>query len=383
MVGITYILLFLIIAFVIFRLTRRIYPQIHVNVNGKAAQIISKMKSLKKPYHPTPWLIGSHMQTIYGMRFRKKHLNYRREIYTFSDKGQCALDFYDPITNDNTQQIGETLNDNNDSINNPPILLIIHTLGGGTREPCSNNLAEAARQRGYRALIYNNRGCSGVPFTSRKFYCASNDDDVKSVVHYLREKYNPPQIFMAGFSLGAYMAALYDTDEGNILDGVALISHSYDGNGSNDVLKTGFLQKYFYLPFMMEKVTHLFSKNHFVIDQYKDVMNAKTLDEYDARYTCIEYGINDIVQYYDEHSLRNRIPFFKTPTFILGADNDPFTKTKFMPIKEVEQSEYCAFIHVAEGGHVSFPTGMNPDKSYIEIVVLDFFDTIIRMQKEI
>ena len=83
---------------------------------------------------------------------------------------------------------------------------------------------------------------------------------------------------MAGFSLGAYMAALYDTDEGNILDGVALISHSYDGNGSNDVLKTGFLQKYFYLPFMMEKVIHLFSKNHFVIDQYKDVMNAKTLE---------------------------------------------------------------------------------------------------------
>lgn len=377
------LLMLLITFFAIYRLTRRIYPRIHVNIDGKVAPIISKMNSLKKPYRPTPWLVGSHMQTIYGMRFRKRHLNYRREIFTFSDKGQCALDFYDSDINTTTLNDSKSLNDINESLNNPPILLIIHTLGGGTREPCSNNLAEAARKRGYRALIFNNRGCSGVPFTSRRFYNASMDDDIKAVVHYLKRKYNPPQFFMTGFSLGAYMAALYDTDEGNILDGVALISHSYDGNGSNEVLKTGFLQKYFYLPFMMEKVSHIFAKNDFVIDQYKDVMNAKTLDEYDARYTCIEYGINDIHEYYDQHSLKNRIPYFKTPTLVLGADNDPFTRTKFMPIKEIEQSEYCAFIHVAEGGHVSFPTGIKADKSYIELVILDFFDTIIRMQNEI
>lgn len=383
MVSIGIILLIIIILFAIYRLTRRIYPQIHVNANGKVVPIISKMGSLKQPYRPTPWLIGTHMQTMYGMRFRKKHLNYRREIFTFDDKGQCALDFYEPIENVNLTKSGKSINDCQEFSSNPPILLIIHTLGGGTREPCSNNLAEAARLRGYRSLIYNNRGCSGVPFTSRRFYNASQDDDVKDVIHYLKAKYNPPQFFLVGFSLGAYMAALFDTDEGQILDGVALVSHSYDGNGSNEVLKTGFLNRKFYLPFMMQKVIHLFSKNHFIVDQYKDVMNAKTLDEYDMLYTCKEYGIKDVYEYYDEHSLKKRVPFFKAPTFVLGADNDPFTLKKYMPIKVIEQSEYCAFVHVAEGGHVSFPTGLRAEKSYIELVVLDFFDTIIKMQNSI
>ncbi|OHT06809.1 Clan SC, family S33, methylesterase-like serine peptidase [Tritrichomonas foetus] len=362
-------LIFLAILFVyiIYRVSRRIYPTINVNINGSVSPIIQKMKSLKVPYRPTPWLIGPHAQTIYGMRYRPKHLKYRREIFTFDDNGQCALDFYDPF------------NETNSFTDGTPIVMIIHTLAGGTREPCSNNLAEAARRKGYRALVYNNRGCSGVPFTSKRFYNALLSDDTEAVIHYLKDKYKPRQLFLVGFSLGAYMAAQYDIHEG-LVDGVALVSHTYDGNGANDMLKKP-IQRKLYLPVMMTKVTHLLSKDHFV--NYPEALKATTLDEYDRLYTCKEYNIESVYDYYDQCCLYKKVPLFKAPTLVLGADNDPFTKKSFMPIKEIEKSDKCAFVHVSEGGHVSFPIGMDAKKSYIDVVVLDFFDTIIQLQQSI
>ena len=72
-----------------------------------------------------------------------------------------------------------------------------------------------------------------------------------------------------------------------------------------------------------------------------------------------------------------KIQNLRKPTLILGADNDPFTKKEYQPTKEAEESWNCIFVHVSEGGHVSFPTGMSGNQSYIEDVVLDFFDLFI------
>ena len=128
---------------------------------------------------------------------------------------------------------------------------------------------------------------------------------------------------------------------------------------------------------MMEKVHHLASKNEYIVKNYPEALQSKTLDEYDQLYTCKEFGMESYIDYYDCHCLYKRIPYFKTPTFVLGAENDPFTSKSFMPIEEVEKSQFCAFVHVKEGGHVSFLTGMKAEKSYIDFTVLDFFDTIM------
>lgn len=355
------LILILLIIYALYRYFKTIKPQVHVNPNSPLFEIAGKMRSLKKGYKPTPWLIEGNSQTIYGMRFRKKHLNYRREIFTYSDGGQCALDFYDPINNDDIQSV--------------PMLLIIHTLGGGTREPCSNNLAEVARKKGWRAFIFNNRGCSGVPFTSRKFYNSLDITDIQEVIKYIKEKYNPPYLFVTGFSLGGYIALEYCTRDSDGVDAFAVVSHTYNGNAANEQLKKP-LQRKLYLPIMMEKCTHILSKNKFV--NYPEALKAKTLDEFDRLYTCKEYDyVPEQKEYYDMLRIYQKIQNLRKPTLILGADNDPFTKKEYQPTKEAEESCNCIFVHVSEGGHVSFPTGMSGNQSYIEDVVLDFFDLFI------
>ena len=347
----------LLVAVLLVLLVRRMRPRVHVNMGGSVAGVVVGMRSLQRRYWATPWLVGGNVQTMWGMRFRKRQLKYRREMMRFGDGGTCALDFYDP-----------------EGVENPPVLMIIHTLAGGTREPCSNNLAEVARRKGFRAFVYNNRGCSGVEFTSRRFYCALMYDDVQAVVAHVREKYRPPFLFLAGFSLGAYTAMIYDANDGSV-DGVACVSHTYNGIVANEILSRGLLKR-LYLPVMMEKVRHMFAKNKFV--DYPKALEAKTLDEFDAEYTCKEYDIGTVAEYYQKCSIYDKIPRVNAPTLILGADNDPFTQEKLQPRKEVEASDKCVFVHVSQGGHVGFPIGWKADQSLIDVIVIDFFESIMR-----
>ena len=41
-----------------------------MNNEGEISKILSIMKSIKKPYKPTPWLFNGHLQTIFGLRLR-------------------------------------------------------------------------------------------------------------------------------------------------------------------------------------------------------------------------------------------------------------------------------------------------------------------------
>ena len=65
----------------------------------------------------------------------------RRDQFNFEDGGTCILDWFEP----------------KDAKNDTPIVGIIHTLAGGTREPCTNNFANAVKRHGWRAVVLNCR----------------------------------------------------------------------------------------------------------------------------------------------------------------------------------------------------------------------------------
>lgn len=145
----------LIICFYLYRRSIKYYPKLYVNPDGSIARIILKTKFLEQPYKPTWWLFNRYLQTIRGMRFRKSSKllkTVRRELITYPDGGTTALDWFE----------------NTEMKNNTPILFIIHTYGGGTREPVTNNMAEEGVKHGWRTVVFNNRCYSGAPITSSR-----------------------------------------------------------------------------------------------------------------------------------------------------------------------------------------------------------------------
>jgi predicted alpha/beta-fold hydrolase len=358
------ILLFLLFALIIFCLHRCVVsyrPKIFINPEKNVQPILAKMKTLNLRYRPTPWLIGGHASSVWGLRFRPARNGVsEREKIIFEDKGVAFLDWFHPEGADD-----ET-----------PVVIIIHTLAGGTREPCSNNFAGAIRRHGWRAVVANCRGCSGAKFESNRMFNAYQTDDIEHALNHVRERFSPKFTFMIGFSLGAMQIAQCAVKELEI-DAYGLISHPYDPVLSSEILERP-LQKFLYLKTIVDKLCHCLAKNQFIDEEYRIAVHSKTLREYDDLYTAKVLGFENQLDYYKRLCLRDKVGDFKRPSLILGSDDDPFTEPEHQPRREVANSENAAMITYGEGGHVNFSCGFGGTVSWAEIVMIDWFEAVIK-----
>ena len=158
-----------LLIYIIYRITLKIKPEIFMNKNSSIAKIVSKMKTLKY-YKPTPWLINGHIHTIWGMKFKGK-TNYKpkREDIDFEDGGQVTIEYFE----------NEKLSEKS------PILFIIHTMGGGSREPCTSWAAFDFMNKGYRVIICSCRGCNGSKLKTKRICDSSNYQDTHFIINYI------------------------------------------------------------------------------------------------------------------------------------------------------------------------------------------------------
>jgi len=318
------------------------------------------MKTVDTKYKPTPWLIGPNTHTVWGMRFRpRSRLECKREQFDFCDGGNTVLDWFEK----------------GDTADNAPVLVIVHTLGGGTREPCVNNMAEAVVKKGWRAVVANCRGCSGAKITSSRLYNAKEIDDLQNIINHVKESRKPKHVYLVGFSLGAMQTIEYSRVDGSV-DAVACVSHTYHSIRGAEILEKP-IQAKLYLPVIMEKLKASVKKCSFLNPEWKEgALKAKNLREFDDALTTKTLGLKDHVEYYKLLAIYQKIPEIKVPLLILGSDDDPFTHQTLMPIKEVEESNNVVLVRTPEGGHVSFIEGMNGQRSLVERVLPDWFEAV-------
>lgn len=364
-----YIAIFLAVLFICFYIYRKnvkCYPKIYCNPNGKVSHLVARMPSLQKPYRPTWWLFNRHLHTIRGMRYRKSSKmtkTVRRELITYEDGGTSALDWFET----------------DEMKNDTPIVFIIHTCAGGTREPCTNNMAESCVKRGWRTVVFNNRCCSGAPITSARMIAILQIDDLIFAIKHIRQNFNPKFMFMVGFSHGAYQTVQYAL-YGEYIDACACVSESYDPIEAAKILHMP-IQGRLYEPVIMSKLTHFAKKNKFLNNPAAE--KAKTPMEYDDAIWC--HGLTEFKsgeELYAALRVYDKVPKLKVPTLILGAEDDPLTSKNLMPIKEVKESQNVALVAYSEGAHVSFLTGNDGNKSIMDSIVPDWFESVMEDKKD-
>ena len=218
------IIISLIIIYSIYRLTLKIKPKIFMNKDSKISKIISQMSSLKY-YKPTPWLINGHIHTIWGMKFKgKSNFQPKKEEINFKDGGQVIIEHF---------VLEKTLED-------APILFIIHTMGGGSREPCTNWAAFNFMNKGYRVIICSCRGCNGSKLKTKRICDSTNYQDTHVIIEHILKKYpKSKKKFLLGFSMGAMISLSYATVY-NDIDAVVSVSHVVDNKRADILLCDGF-----------------------------------------------------------------------------------------------------------------------------------------------
>lgn len=356
------VLLIAIALVAIWRLTRSYKVSIVMNKDGNVAKYVTEMKSLKKPYKPTPWLIGGNAMTIWGMRYRgKTSMRPDREEIEFKDGGVVSIDWF---ANPGIPE-------------DAPTLVIVHTLGGGTREPCTNYMCAAAARHGWRAVVASCRGCNGSRITTQKLYNALETEDLHAIIEHVKAKHHPSHIYLMGFSLGSIISVQYGCDFTDV-EAIVCVSHPLETEKCCKILEQP-LQKKLYLPIIMHQLKHAVAKNSLVTGEMREkTLKSKTIIEFDDAYTSQMIGLKDAREYYEKIHLKTKIANVKVPLIIFNADDDPFTLPQFCPTDLIVKSSNVAFLHTPEGGHVSFNSGMNGKRSYIEQVAIDFFETVTR-----
>lgn len=367
MIGtILFIILVSIFLFFIYRITLKYKPKIIYNESGEMTQIISNMLSLKKPYKPNIWLFNGHLQTLFGLKFRGKS-SYKpiREDVFFKDGGQATIEYFV---------------DEKNLAEDSPIIYLEHTMGGGSRESCTNFMAILLMKKKFRVVVCTCRGCNGSKITSRRLYNGAQADDLKTIIDHVNKKYpKAKNKFLIGFSLGSMIACQYGIEYDD-LDGIICISHTIHAYRGTQFLEKGIKRKLYYETMMNHLKKTALKSGFYTEEEIKQIKKTKLFIEYDNIVTAKNMGLKSALEYYDLLELGPKIDKFKVPIiFILGED-DPFSRPEWVPVDDIKKSKYVAFITTKEGGHVGFFQNCDTKITYSEEISLDFIKVVSELK---
>ena len=318
-------------------------------------------------YQPTPWLFSGDLHTVWGMKNRgRSDFKPLREDVDFEDGGQVTIEYF----------MRENLSEK------APILFIIHTMGGGSREPCTNWAAFNFMNKGFRVIICSCRGCNGSKLKTKRICDSSNYEDTHVIVEHISSKYpSAEHKFMLGFSMGAIIAVNYCTVYDDI-DAAVSVSHVIDNKRADVLLMKGIRGRLFAKP-LINALTRIIKKSPLYSEEEKRRIYAvKTSAEFHDLVSAKNMGLKSSDEYYELTKLYGKPKKVKVPTLILSSEDDPLISRDFLNEEEFtdKSNEKCAFVFTKEGGHVSFCKGWSGMESYAEEVAEEFFYLVAKMK---
>lgn len=82
------------------------------------------------------------------------------------------------------------------------MVLLLPGLTSSSNTSYVKTLALSVVSGGAVVAVLNNRGLGGIPLKTPRTYCATNNEDVQEVIHFLSTKYPGHKMMAIGTSLG-------------------------------------------------------------------------------------------------------------------------------------------------------------------------------------
>lgn len=307
---------------------------------------------------PSYYLFNSHLETIVPSMLRKIKGEYVRERLELGDGDFLDLDWMHK--------------------NREQLVIITHGLEGNSKRHYSKGVAQYFFQRGWDALAWNCRGCSGEMNRLPRFYHHGATEDLAAVIdHTIQKKYT--SIVLVGFSMGGSMSLKYLGERKEHVPEQVKSAVVYSvpcdlGSSARELDKPG---KKFYLNRFLKKLEKKIKAKSL---KFPDLISGdgfekiKTFRDFDNRYTAPLHGFIDADDFYSKASSGPYISSIQVPTLIVNALNDPFLPTACYPFDLAKNHRYVHLETPARGGHVGFSLA-GKTESWMEIRAFEFVNS--------
>lgn len=282
---------------------------------------------------------NGHFNTLYTSLARKVHqLDFNRERIDLIDGDFLDLDW---MKNGKSK-----------------LVILSHGLEGNSRGTYIQGMMKHFLDKGYDALAWNCRGCSGEINRKAFYYNSGVSHDLSEVVDHVISNKSYDEIFLIGFSMGGNITLKYLGEKGTSISpkikGSVAFSTPVDLRGCSFKLDIGFNKIYTknFLKTLKIKVQlkeDLIRSEGFDPD---DIYKCKNLNQFDNIFTGPLHGYIDAEDYYTRASSKQFISKIEIPTLLVNASDDPFLTESCYPL-EIKTKNFT-FERTDFGGHVGF-----------------------------
>lgn len=314
-------------------------------------------------YQAPAWLPGGDLQTIYPYFFAPvAQMDYRRERWELPDGDFLDLDWMDAAAD-------------------APLVVLFHGLEGNSRGFYALALMHAVRQRGWRGVVVNFRGCSGEPNRLPRAYFAGDSAEIDYVLKRLHLKNGHAAVYAAGVSLGGNALLKWLGEMGE--NAMALITRAVAISAPLDLTVAGHsldkgINRYTYTAkFLYTLKQKALQKLDAYPDLYarEQVKAVSSLYAFDDLVTAPLHGYQGADDYWRRASSKPGLIHVRVPTLLINARNDPFMPGTALP-GAGEVSPAITLDFPAQGGHVGFLQGPFPGNvNWLPQRALVFFET--------
>lgn len=299
------------------------------------------MPIIHKSAYPGPprYQYNAHVQTIWPALFRKVKVPYERERFILSDGDFVDLDWIDKGSRN--------------------LIIVTHGLEGNSERHYVKGMAKTFSERGWDALAWNCRSCSGEMNNKLRLYHHGEIGDLTEIINHALRTKDYEKIVLIGLSMGGNINMKYLGVNGKELPDplYKCISISSPCDLHSSVKKLDEPICRFYKKRFLKKLKPKIKAKS---EQYPKLIDYSLFDsikdwrDFDQFYTINLNGFKDPEEFYTQGSALNFMDNITIPTLLISALNDPILTPECFPTEIAERNSNIFLETTALGGHVGF-----------------------------